>query len=489
MVQASFKKTAGGAMAFAAVLSFGACGRTPLDPGELRDQGISGSAGTANQASETGFGGASRGGAWPGDTAGVAGALASGVCEDGTPTWSCAAATLSGPCCDANYSLTPQCSDTCQLESDPLGTACPIIGETIEVPVVSGVSEQCEGSFFACYARRCTCGCPNGSSGAVPDLSATCEPVLFSNAHHFPQEIALHGEFVFWTVYGFCPLAGDEDLGTGELFGARRSDASGAVLIAYNLPCPVGIVAFGDDLYWTNQPGASGGSVWTAKTNGDNVRVLADDLDYPTTIRADADYVYWYEEGYPESGIYRIDPAGGAPPELFATVANVDSETLSAVVLDEQYVYWIDRGSGLANGGVFRASKIQGEAELLAEVNGPLELALSAQGLFWLSEPTYQNYALSFMGWTDPAPTVLTSPPSRPSALSAFLDFAYWVQQNDDSTGSVYGIQLGQSQPFPIAADQPSPVALAADADYVFWANQNYPELVGHNGEIMRACR
>jgi hypothetical protein len=396
---------------------------------------------------------------------------------------------LYGPCCDANYGMTPQCSSSCPLDFDPLGTPCDAPGRTIEAAVTAGISEQCEGGLFACYARHCVCSCPDDSNGAAPDLSTTCEPVLFSNAHHFPQEVLVHDDFVFWTVYGNCPLSGDEERGSGELFGARRSDASGALLLADDLPCPVAIAAFGDDLYWTNQPGASGGSIWTAKTNGEDVRILVDDRDYPSTIRADANHVYWYEEGFPDSGVYRMQRDGEAPAELVAPVHDVASETLSAVVIDEQHVYWIDRGDAFASGGIFRAAKGEGEVELLAEVEGPRELALSTQGLFWVSEPTYENYTLSFLGWTDLTPTVLTSLPRRPSAVSAFSDFAYWVQQDSDSTGSVHGIQLGQGQPFQLATDQPSPVAITADADYVFWANQNYPDLAGYNGEIVRVCR
>lgn len=339
---------------------------------------------------------------------------------------------------------------------------------------------------MACHANSCTCGCEVGAIAPVPGLAESCEKTLFANTIHFPKGIALSEQYVYWTEYGHCPLSGADTSGTGKLFGARRSDGSAAMVIN-NLPCPSGVTAIDDDVYWTNHPGAAGGSIWAAKSNGEKPRILADKLRYPTTIRADADHVYWYDSV--EYGVYRISRTLAAPYELFAKVARAGSSIDSAFVIDERYVYWLDDGE-FDDGGLFRADKSGGNPELIAAIGTPRELAISSEGLFWVEEPNYDQYAVFFLGWSDAAPTLLTSPSERPQALVAFDRQAYWSQGNYRKPGGVFQAVVGQSQTTPIADAQSEPGSLAIDADFLFWTNHNFAESsVGSYGQLMRMCR
>jgi hypothetical protein len=266
--------------------------------------------------------------------------------------------------------------------------------------------------------------------------------------------------------------------------GARRSDGSAAMSIL-DLPCPFGIDAADDDLYWTNRPGAPGGSIWTAKSDGTGVHVFADGLHSPGAIKVDSTSVYWSDE----DGIHAQSRTQHEPPRVVASTDGFDSNTIQSVfVIDDQYVYWIEP-RGFGQGGIFRAEKSGGTPEQLVVVDQPLGLAISSAGLFWAEEESYQKYSLSFLAPGDQTPSRLTEMSDAPNALSAFADTAYWVEGSDEDPGSVLGVRIGQSQPFTIATGQSQPNAITADAKYVFWSNVNYPEVVGHNGEVRRACR
>jgi hypothetical protein len=425
----------------------------------------------------------------PAGAAGAAGTTPGGcangcaACNGEVATWTCPAAVRTGPCCDANGAREPQCRSSCPLEDDPHGLPCDTPGQTRVAPVVSAISQHCEDPLFACYVHTCTCGCRAGAIAIVPGLSETCEPVLFANASHFPQTIAIYDGFVYWTAAGYCPLSGDDVAGTGKVMGARQADGSGAVAIL-DQPCPYGIAAIDDDLYWTNKPGIPAGSVWTARSNGQNARPFVEGLNHPSTIRVDSVHVYWFDG----DGIYRSRRDGGGPPELFAAIEYLDSQIVSTFVLDERYVYWID-GGPLGDGRVLRAAKSGGDLEILAAIGQPFEIAISSEGLFWIEDRNFQELALFMLRWDDETPALLAALSERPRALDAFRTEAYWVQGESFSPGFVYGISAGDSAPFVVATDQPAPLAIAVDTQYVFWANMDYLEAVGHNGQIVRACR
>jgi len=307
-----------------------------------------------------------------------------------------------------------------------------------------------------------------------------------ANAIHFPQTVTVHGDFVYWTAAGDCPLDSLDGRGSGKVTGARRGDGSTAMSIP-DLPCPFGIEAADDDLYWTNRPGFSGGSIWTAKSDGTGVHVFADGLRSPGTIKVDSTSVYWNDD----TGIHAQSRTQHESPRVIASIDGLDSNTIqSTLVIDDQYVYWIEP-YGFGPGGIFRAEKSGGAPKQLV-VDQPLGLAISSAGLFWVEQETFQTYALSFLAPGDQTPTRLTempNAPNAPNALSAFGDTAYWVEGSDEEPGSVLGIRIGQSQPFTIATGQSQPNAITADAKYVFWSNVNYPEVVGYDGEVRRACR
>jgi hypothetical protein len=423
----------------------------------------SGSAGTADM----------QGGAGGGGNSG-------GSCEIGRPTWSCAPAVITGPCCDANGSRDPQCSSACNLEKDPEGAPCEAPGKTTSHAVVAGVSNHCKDVFFACYVSNCMCGCRSGAIASVPGLSS-CNRTLFANANHFPQSIAISGDFVYWTVAGLCPLT-DMQYASGRIVGARRTDGSAAVAIP-SLPCPLAIAAIDDDLYWTTNPGFGAGSVWTARSNGENVRMLAKGVTYGRTIQADLEDIYWSDS----DGIYKLPRDGSGSTTRFASIDYPDSQVTSIFVLDDRFVYWIDDRP--LDGLVLRAAKSGGAPEELATARHPLAIALSSEGLFWLDSSGIGQVDLYVLASGGGSPMHLATLTERSHGLSAFGTEAYWVDGDGNASGNVYRIGIGESAPSVVAQGEPGPVTTAADDKYLFWANVNYDEIVGADGEIVRICR
>jgi hypothetical protein len=451
------------------------CGRTQLAPGTGQEGG-----GSPQSSGSGGDIAGTSAGAMGGETTGRP---SSSACLDGPATWSCAPAVWTGECCYGIGVEQPQCGETCTLVDHPLGAPCDTPGQTTTATVAMQIPQNCEGGLVSCYVSNCICGCRDGATAPIAGLAGSCEPTLFANRIHHPTDVALSDEFVFWTAYGSCPLTTFGDDGDGRLFGARRVDGSAAMVIG-DVPCPGDVVAIDDDIYWTNHPGAAGGSLWTAKNDGQQVRILADRLNYPTTIHADANDVYWFDVG----GIYKVSRRHPDPPELFTAIEHLDSGIESAFVIDEGYVYWLDEGR-FKEGGIFRAQKSGGDPERLIGSTQPLELAISTAGLFYVEELRYQEFAISFWARDDATTTMLTMTTLRPQALVAFDNEVYWTEGEHRMPGAVYRMQEGESQPSLIASGQADPGSMAVDAQYLFWTAHNFPGSPGYNGQVMRACR
>ena len=452
----------------ALVVSLG-CARTGLELAELG--AIDEAGGTAGTHDPSGTGGTNG----LGGSGGTAGTASIG-CAGSEPTWSCAPAVPMGTCCDANGPFKPQCTDVCQLGDGLHGLPCGSPGQTKEAPVVNGISRLCENGLFACYVQACTCGCREGTIAPVPGLSETCAPTLFSNAHHFPNQIVLDDEFAYWTVAGICP----SDDGSGKVMGARRSDGSAAFAIL-DQPCPRSLAEAGDALYWV-----AGDAIRTGKKGGGDASVFFDGQFDLAAVHADAEHVYWRGD----RTISRQRRNQTAPVEIFTDTAyRVNASRILDFELDDRYVYWLEEGFFEAI--VYRADKADSSRgpEPLVQTDRAVELAVSSEGIFWIEELDYPRVGIFALGWDDEEPTLLIERPDQVDALAAFRDEAYWVEGGDDEPGFVHGIRAGGNQPFLSVGDQNGPRAIAVDEQYVFWINQNTSEVAGHAGEIKRVCR
>jgi hypothetical protein len=465
-----------GALLGTAVVWAIGCGRTM--PLELDDVGSAMPGGADNG----GAGSGASDGAAAHSSAGVAGkgsgAVGEGAC-DGGPVWSCAASVVSG-CCDGESNGafgTPACGEVCDVLDDPSGSPCGTPGQTMIVPLTTGLSKQCQG-YWDCYKSTCTCGCTG-----VPGLSSSCEPQAFTNALTFPEGVALQDQFVYWTVYSIdCPTGSLGGEGFGFIMGARRDDGTRTVRLAH-VPCPLAVAAADDDLYWTNTPGFLSSSVWTAKNTGQGAHALATGLRSPSTIRVDAQSVYWNDF----DGIYAISRHQSATPQRVVAVDQIDSAKFSAFVIDDHYIYWTDQAP-YGKGGVFRVEKSGGSPEQLVAVEHAMAIALSSAGLFWLEETSFQEFAVSFYDWNTRAAVQLTTITTQPFDLAAFGDQVYWAEIGaNGGPGYVRFARVGQTGSVQIVGQQ-HPVAVAVDDKYVFWSDQALTS-GDSTGAIDRACR
>jgi len=311
-----------------------------------------------------------------------------------------------------------------------------------------------------------------GNNGGSPE----CEPAPISTGNHFPEAIAVEGEFVYWTMYAGC--TNDGEYAYGKVWKARL-DGSSPEAVAEEQPCPVSIAVFDQDVFFTTQPAAWGGSVRMAAKTGET-SVLSE-AELPRSIAADADYVFWSDT----DGIFRLARADDAQPVLFAATPYNPSRAEGELVLDDGYVYWIEQGQ-LTDGRILRAPKTGGEPTEMARTPRPRLLAISSSGLFWIHEASFVDFRINLLPPGEARPTELAST-REPRALVASGNDVYWASGDGYATGVIYALSLGKTEPFVISDSERGTGAMAVDSRYLYWANEGAG--AGYDGEVVRACR
>ena len=161
----------------------------------------------------------------------------------------------------------------------------------------------------------------SGIQNVVQDLSA-------------PTDIVLSDGYIYWTE-------GDNSV--------RRVNMSGEKIvqdIAANLGSVGGLAVGGGKVYWTEQTGASGGSVNGANLDGTNLETLATLLSAPMGISVDTagSKLYWtnargrvQRANLNGSGITNVVEGLGSPGEI--VISNSISETLAGAPLTPPVSY------------------------------------------------------------------------------------------------------------------------------------------------------
>jgi hypothetical protein len=170
----------------------------------------------------------------------------------------------------------------------------------------------------------------------------------------------------------------------------------------------------------------------TAKESAwQKAQVVADNLDHPSAITVDGEFIYYVTGGTiaslneGTSGLWEMPITGGAPTQLFKGVKeNERSVTLPdtwVLLTDDKYVYW-------ASGYIWRTPKNGGESEKIT-IGTPTEMVMDEQNIYW------QNYVGEGMPpvpilsapKTGGDPKPITAPLIR-SGLAIDKDFIYWTQ-------------------------------------------------------------
>jgi hypothetical protein len=125
--------------------------------------------------------------------------------------------------------------------------------------------------------------------------------------------------------------------------------------IAENEALPVDIAAYGDYVYWLNDPGPSAGQVKRAKIGCSPCapEILADGQDWPFHVRVDKSGIYWLNRAIdlspdaqqtitPVAQLVKAPLKGGAPVVLVDHLL-----APGTLALDDQFIYFSDYITGI----------------------------------------------------------------------------------------------------------------------------------------------
>jgi hypothetical protein len=201
------------------------------------------------------------------------------------------------------------------------------------------------------------------------DAAAGCDSgvasiacLLVVDAEHSPASIAVDDNNVYWSE-------GGQTTDMAEIVRVPRTGGQ-PVTLAHGATSS--LVSDGSYVYFTDFLDLPQRHVLRVPVDGGAVVTLAP-ADSPQCLTVDDQDVYWTDRG----GVLKVAKAGGAT----VTVAPPSQQIQHSIVVDQATVYW-------AANGVFRVSKDGGAVGTLVDgasgtVGGPCRgLALSAGGLF-----------------------------------------------------------------------------------------------------------
>jgi hypothetical protein len=157
--------------------------------------------------------------------------------------------------------------------------------------------------------------------------------------------------------------------------------------------------------------------------------VIADKVDWPTSVAADDGFVYWGSIGE-----IRRAPIAGGMPQVIGAAAGQTNVVFGNLVLDGETLYWTD-------GGTFTAFYEDGQILAMPKSGGmPREVARNQ--------------------WS-------------PSAIAVDANFVYWTArgtiEENYRDGGVYKKAKSGGQTMSIATRQYEPLGLIVNDRWIYW--------------------
>ena len=168
---------------------------------------------------------------------------------------------------------------------------------------------------------------------------------------------------------------------TGASSGTINSanlDGSGATVLTSILSVPMGIAVdtAGRKLYWT----ASSGKVKRANLNGSGSENVLQDLSDPTDIVVSNGFIYWTEGG---NSIRRVNSSGQKIVQDIAASLG----TVGGLAVGGGKVYWAEKTG--ASSGTINSANLDGTGvtELVSTLSVPMGIAVDTAGrkVYWMS--------------------------------------------------------------------------------------------------------
>ena len=159
------------------------------------------------------------------------------------------------------------------------------------------------------------------------DIGTATPPTALATAQWYPDQLAVAGELVYWSNNAPPPngsmarvsMAG----GPPALFGAYYSDS---------------VVAVDGGVFWQESQPIDAGKIWYLPNTSDAGTLIAGGLYNPGWMTSDGQHLYWSD--YTLGIVWRSNLDGTSPLALA-----VGATHLIGLVVDAQYVYYVDPGT------------------------------------------------------------------------------------------------------------------------------------------------
>jgi hypothetical protein len=204
----------------------------------------------------------------------------------------------------------------------------------------------------------------------------------------------------------------------------------------------------GDHVYWTE---FDRGRVMRAPVGGGEAEVVASEQDEPQALAARDGQVVW---GTRKSLVMRRIDSSVPPVELAK-----ENSYLSAIVIEDQFIYWgVGSTAGADLGQIRRIPRQGGATETVVHDNGPSNVAIAGDEVFWNGVTEIGKAPLS---GGDPA--ILFSDPEGIHAIALGADAVYWSAPQGLMSGSKAG------GPAKLLAPGQETFSLVSDGKNLYW--------------------
>ena len=282
----------------------------------------------------------------------------------------------------------------------------PIAGIRVSFSVTAGGGSLSETSAVANANGRAQTTLTLGSAPGVNSVQASVtgvDPVTFSTSIE-PKilVVAANRPMMYWIdngmLYGLAGAkaakiaesANSVAIGGGKIYWTEQTGASSGTINSANLdgtdvgelvsirsvPMGIAVDTAGSKLYWT----ASSGKVKRANLNGSGSENVLQNLSDPTDIVVSNGFIYWTEGG---NSIRRVNGSG---QKIVRDVA-VNLDTVGGLAVGGGKVYWTEQTSastGTVNGANLTGTNFE---TLASTLSAPMGIAVDTAGskLYWTS--------------------------------------------------------------------------------------------------------
>ena len=282
----------------------------------------------------------------------------------------------------------------------------PLAGHRVTFEVTAGGGSLSETSATTDEDGRAETTLTLGSERGVNSVQASvsgADPVTFSTSIE-PKILvaAANRPMMYWIdngmLYGLAGAkaakiaesANGVAIGGGKIYWTEQTGASSGTINSANLdgsdvtelkairsvPMGIAVDAAGSKLYWT----ASSGKVKRANLNGSGSENVLQNLSDPTDIVVSNGFIYWTEGG---NSIRRVNGSG---QKIVRDVA-VNLDTVGGLAVGGGKVYWTEQTSastGTVNGANLNGTNFE---TLASTLSAPMGIAVDTAGskVYWTS--------------------------------------------------------------------------------------------------------